>query len=141
MIRNKKILGRKTYIDFIDLGTKKVIAKVDTGAYKNAIHCNDIKLSNKKDGQYLTFKILDPEHPVNQKPVESKEFSTTRVKSSFGKYQVRYVVSFRIKLEGSDKVYKTKFTLADRSRLRNPVLLGRKFLKNRFVIDVSKNGI
>lgn len=141
MINTKQILGRKTSINFIDLGISDVTAKIDTGAYKNAIHCSDVKLVEKGSKKYLAFKILDPNHPVNQKPIVVEKFSTTKVKSSFGKYQTRYVVSFRIKLKGSSKVYKTKFTLADRSQLRNPVLLGRKFLKNRFIVDVSKNEI
>jgi hypothetical protein len=35
----------------------------------------------------------------------------------------------------------TQFSLYDRSDMKNQVLLGRKFLKGRFLVDVSRRNV
>jgi hypothetical protein len=40
--------------------------------------------------------------------------------------------------ELAGEIYSAEFTLSDRSSMRNAILLGRKILRNRFLVDVSK---
>ena len=130
-------IGRKTKVELVDLGVKNVAAKVDTGAYHNAIHCSDVVLHKEEGKRFLTFKVLDNDHPsFKKRTITAHRFGKKRVKNSFGVYQTRYLVRLSIRIEGEKKLYKVHFTLADRSRMRTPVLLGRKFLKHRFLVDV-----
>jgi len=58
------------------------------------------------------------------------------VKSSTGISECRYKIKTKIKL--GDKIYKTDFTLSDRSEMKFPILLGRKVICKNFLVDVSK---
>ena len=59
-----------------------------------------------------------------------------KVRSSNGEIQERYMVTTQVKL--GKRKFKTEFTLTNRSEMKTPILLGRKALKGRFVVDVSK---
>jgi hypothetical protein len=39
------------------------------------------------------------------------------------------------------EVYITDFTLTNRGRMKNPVLLGRRFLRKDFLVDSGRNFI
>lgn len=138
-MENPQILGRKTRVKFVDIPLEFTAAKIDTGAYHNAIHCSEVSVKTIDGKQQLSFYVLDSSHPdfQNQK-ITVDEFSHTNVKNSFGEYQRRYVVKLRFKIEGVKKIYHSSFTLADRSRMKIPVLIGRKFLKRGFIVDVTK---
>jgi len=61
------------------------------------------------------------------------------IKNSFGHSEYRYKVKLRLKI--ANRIYKVSFGLADRSHNRFPILIGKSFLKNRFVVDVSQHNI
>lgn len=136
--KQKKMIGRIERVDFPELGLFAVEAKVDTGAYSSALHCHDIV--EDEEQKKLTFKLLDPDHPnYNEQIIITKHYSSTVVKSSIGKKQKRYKIKTFITL--GKKNYKTDFTLTDRSAMRYPVLLGRKVLSGRFLVDVKSKYI
>ena len=58
------------------------------------------------------------------------------VRSSNGIIQKRYQVQSNIKLFG--KTYKISLSLSDRQEMRFPVLIGRKFLTKKFIVDTEK---
>lgn len=116
----------------------EIDAKVDTGAYKNALHCSNVRVIRKGEQRWLSFHILDEDHPLYEsREIRMSEFSKTRVMNSFGQRQTRYVVVMPFRVNGFEEVFEAEFTLADRSAMRAPVLLGRKFLRHRFIVDVA----
>ncbi len=128
----KQIIGRKEPVDFPELGIKGIEAKIDTGAYSNTLYCHEIQVYNKK----LSFKVLDPSHPVFSRKVHVfDEFYKKKIKNSFGEIEERYMIKTKIKIAG--RVIKSIISLTDRGKMRYPVLIGRKLLKNKFVVDVS----
>lgn len=132
MTKLKQIIGRKEIVDFPELGITGIHAKIDTGAYSNTLHCHDIHVKDKK----LCFKVLDPTHPVfSQKEHSFNEFLRKKIKNSFGEIEERYMIKTKIKIAG--RVIKSIISLTDRGKMRYPVLIGRKLLKNKFVVDVS----
>lgn len=127
---NKKTIGRLDKADFPDLHLKDISIKIDTGAYTSSIHCGNIE--EKEDGLHCIF--LDPEHTeYNHKPFLFKTYNKIRVKSSNGIAQNRYEIKSNIKIFG--KVYKISLSLSNRKEMKHPVLLGRKFLNKKFVVD------
>ncbi|MFD1094404.1 ATP-dependent zinc protease family protein [Salegentibacter chungangensis] len=128
----KKIIGRFDKADFPALHLEDISVKVDTGAYTSSIHCKNIV---EKDG-ILHCTFLDEEHPLyNGKEFSFREFDIVFVRSSNGIIQKRYQVETNIKIFG--KVYKISLSLSSRQEMRFPVLLGRKFLTKKFIVDTQ----
>lgn len=138
MIRkNKRKIGWKEKVDFVDFGLENVDAKIDTGATTSVLHCSSIMLIKKYRKQYVKFIPLDGSF----KNFNGKEFTLPFhkekiIKNSFGHGENRYIVVAQIRLYG--KLYDMEISLRDRSNLEFPVLLGRRFLRGRFVVDVAK---
>nr|WP_293834347.1 RimK/LysX family protein [uncultured Arsenicibacter sp.] len=133
-LKEKQLIGTTDLVDFPDLGLCDVPAKVDTGAFTSALHCKEVEVIQDGTKTRLSFYIIDPSHPL-PKRIYSDNFTRKMVRNSFGHAEMRYVIKTKIVLFG--RIIKTEFTLADRERMRNPVLLGRKLLRNRFIVDVS----
>ena len=132
MQKEKLTIGRREHVDFPELGLFGVIAKVDTGAYTSALHCHDIY----EEKGVLHFKLLDPSHPeYNEQDQKFTEYSQKEIKNSFGEIENRYIIKTIIRM--GHKQIKALISLSDREKMRYPVLIGRKLLKNRFIVDVS----
>ncbi|MAZ27781.1 MAG: peptidase [Cytophagaceae bacterium] len=128
----KQIIGRTDKVDFPRLGFNDIDVKIDTGAYTSSIHCAHIR----EEGDELHCTFLDAQHPsYNGLPMVFKEFDITAVRSSNGEIQYRYVVQSNIRVYG--KVFKITLTLSSRDDMRFPVLLGRKFLTKKFIVDTE----
>jgi hypothetical protein len=131
-----QILGRSDRVDLPGLGLQNIHAKIDTGAYNCSLHCSSAQLIDGK----LEFVLLDEERPefTGMKYV-FKKFSQKEIKNSFGEAELRYVIKTTIKI--FDRRIRAEFSLSDREKLRFPVLLGRKILRDRFLIDVTKKDL
>lgn len=137
----KKIIGRRELVSFPELDIEEIEAKVDTGAFTSAIHCSDIHEETKPDGtKVICLDLLDPSHPqYNHKKLEFAEYDLREIKSSIGEKQERYVIKTKIKL--FDEVHEAEFSLSDRSDMKYPVLIGRKLLKGKYIVDVSRKNM
>ncbi len=91
---------------------KTLMARVDTGAAKNSI---DVKIA-------AELKL----GPI---------IKTKKVRSAEG-LSNRPLIKAGLKIGG--RKFKTLFNLADRSKLKYKVLIGRNILKQNFVVDSSK---
>ncbi|SFB79083.1 Uncharacterized conserved protein [Zunongwangia mangrovi] len=126
----KTIIGRFDKADFPVLNLEGISVKIDTGAYTSSIHCDEIV---EKD-DVLYCKFLDEEHDqYNGKEFIFKDYDIIYVRSSNGMIQKRYQIESKIKL--FNKIYKISLSLSSRQEMRFPVLLGRKFLSNKFIVD------
>jgi len=129
---SKKIIGRIDKADFPTLDLFDINIKIDTGAYTSSMHCHKVI---EKDN-LLKCLFFDKEHPnYNKKIIVFKNYSTTKVKSSNGMVENRYMVKTSIIL--FDKKYKINLTLSTRSEMKNPILIGRKFLSKKFLVDIN----
>jgi len=136
----KKNVGWKEKICFPDLGLDWVDAKIDTGALTSSLHASHQERIDKKGKIWIQFRLEDHAHPA----WDGKSFmlplkDETIVKNSFGQEEPRYVVTTRIRIH--NYLIRADFTLSDRSSMEFPVLLGRKALRNRFVVDVAKSNL
>ena len=116
-------------------GIKNIPAKVDTGADSSSIWASDIIINSQKE---VEFSLFAPGSPLyTGKRLSSHEFTVKRVRSSNGAVSIRYVVPLVISVSGHR--IRAQFTLADRSRNRFPVLIGRRTLNGKFLVDVSRS--
>ncbi|MCL2451885.1 RimK/LysX family protein [Candidatus Saccharibacteria bacterium] len=134
---HKVVIGRSEELTFVDFNIVKVPAKTDTGAYRSAVHADNIV---EKDGE-LTFRLLGG-HPVcgsMATSVTTDKYKIVRVENSFGYGEDRYEVRLRVKL--GSKIFLAPFSLADRSAKIYPILLGRKLLNHRFLVDSAESSL
>ena len=134
---HKVIIGRSEALSFVDLEIPSVPAKVDTGAYRSAVHASDI---SEEDG-VLSFTLLGghPQCDAMSKRISVKSYNIVGIRNSFGQREDRYEVKLKAKL--GPKVFFAQFTLADRSQNVYPILLGRKLLSHRFLVDTGRAGV
>ncbi|WP_027137876.1 ATP-dependent zinc protease family protein [Gaetbulibacter saemankumensis] len=129
---SKKILGRKDRVDFPKLGLFNIDVKIDTGAYTSAIHCSEIIVE--QDKLRCVFNS-DVHNNFGKTEIVFNEFSRTNVRSSNGFKENRYKVKSEVIFFG--KTYKINLTLSTRDDMKFPVLIGRQFLKRKFLVDVD----
>ncbi|MBS1558232.1 MAG: ATP-dependent zinc protease [Bacteroidetes bacterium] len=131
-----KVLGRSDRVDLPELGLENIHAKIDTGAYTCSLHCSTAQVVNGK----LEFTLLDEEHPeFTGRKYTFKKFDRREIKNSFGEAELRYVIKTKIKI--FDQLIRAEFSLSNRGNLKFPVLLGRKIVRKRFLIDVAKKDL
>lgn len=129
----KTTVGSFEPVIFPDFNGYEVMAKIDTGAYTGALHCTKIHEEETTSGQILHFSPFD--HPEVE--IILTEFAVNHVRSSNGKRESRYFIDTNITIQG--KTYPIVLSLADRSEMKWPVLIGRKFLRqHNFLVDVTK---
>ena len=132
-----RIIGRTERVDFPDWELFDLAAKVDTGAYTSSLHCHHIERRGTKGHQKVRFNLLDPTHEAyDEKRFELPVFDVRDVRSSNGQVQRRIIVQAHIRMFGESMPI--ELSLTDRSEMRYPILLGRKFLQHRFIVDVAK---
>ncbi len=135
--KNLKIVGRKETISILDLELFELDAKVDTGADSNALHCDDISID---EHGFVHFTLLDEVHPsYHGKRISMPLYKVKKVKSSNGQVQERPSIEVTVDFFGDR--YKTVISLTNRADMKYPMLIGRKFLSKKFLVDVSKEYI
>ncbi|WP_445733538.1 ATP-dependent zinc protease family protein [Mariniflexile sp.] len=133
---NKKIIGRVDKIDFPNLGLFHIDVKIDTGAYTSTIHYSEIIEENN------TLRCIfnsDAHQNFGKTDIIFDDYSRTNVKSSNGFKEDRYKIKSEVIFFG--KTYKINLTLSTRNDMKFPVLIGRQFLKRKFMVDVDLENV
>jgi hypothetical protein len=124
-----KYVGRSEKVSFPDLGIDAIDAKVDTGAYGNALHVDEIFI--KDDNLFFI---------INEREYVYEKYKIIVVRNSFGKKQKRFSIITKMILGG--KSYKVYISLTNRKKMKYPMLIGRRFLnKFKYMVNVRKKNI
>jgi hypothetical protein len=113
-------------------------ARVDTGASISSLHCTKIEIENasndpvENSGHKTRFLLEGADG--KEYWLEAMILGYTDVRSALGTLR-RYRVRMKFTCGGITKG--TLVSLNDRSDLKYPLLLGRDFLEDDFVVDVS----
>jgi hypothetical protein len=128
-----QIIGRLETILLPQLCPESVEAKIDTGAYRTAIHslsCREID-----EGDKRILEVVFDLDGRGARTLYFDDFMQKQVKSSFGNSELRYCVKASIHI-GNRRIV-SEVSLTDRSDMRYQVLIGRKTLNQRFLVDTS----
>lgn len=118
-------------------GRVDVPAKIDTGADSSSIWATNIKI--KKDGT-LTFKLFGESSPFySGKIFKRTDYKVAAVRSATGEEQIRYRTHLVVDIAG--RKIRVLFNLSDRSKNNYPILIGRRSISKKFLVDVSKSTI
>lgn len=143
----KVILGWHEWVAFPGLGITRIAAKMDTGARTSSLHARDIvAIRDPEDGLlYAEFTApllrhqADPEvWPAGGlRRVRAPLIDERLVRSSNGKEEPRWVVLVEFSFD--DILFQSELTLADRTGMQFPVLIGRQALKGRFLVNAGRS--
>lgn len=128
-------LGRNEPVDLLRYARKRVPAKIDTGADSSSIWVSHVRVD--KNG-VLRFSLFGEGSPFyNGKTIKREKYKVALVRSASGHEQIRYRTELTLQIGG--KKIRAMFNLSDRSLNRFPVLIGRRTLSGKFIVDVSRS--
>jgi len=132
------VVGWKEYLTFPDWGLQQIKAKIDTGACSSALGILDYQIEKDPiEGEMVRIRLgLYPRYPERVREVRVPVVGRVDVKNSGGKKERRPVIQATIRIGSVTRLI--RMTLANRTGMRCPVLLGREALAGQFVVDVSK---
>jgi hypothetical protein len=131
--REKKVVGWKEQVALPDLKIKSVIAKIDTGANLATIDADDIKFVTRKDVKYVKFTVKKRNNTVRKTSAPLAGFK--RIRSSNGDVERRPYIKTDILMDGITK--NIELTLTDRGPMDYTMLIGRKALGRRWMVNPS----
>ena len=126
----KFIIGRREWIALPDLGVSPLNAKTDSGARSSSIHAENVILSEDQK----TVRFTTTNHYNEVVSCESPVVRTARVRSSSGTAKNRIFIETTAVAPGGFS-WKILVSLANRSEMMCPMLLGRRALSGYFMID------
>jgi len=106
-------------------------AKIDTGADYSSVDIESLELLQKPDMILARFEIVDDNGRT--RTLELPVYKLTKIKRQGTESQPRIVVMLDICLDGVRE--STRVSLVDRHNYKYRLLIGRKFLKNKFIVD------
>jgi hypothetical protein len=113
-------------------------ARVDSGAASCSIHCEELEIKDADESPKNNIgkpaRILVTDKNGKEEWIESTIVDYVKVRTS-EKLDDRYKVSLRLRWEDVER--NVLVTLNDRQDMKYPLLLGRNFLRDHFLVDVS----
>lgn len=127
------IIGSTEFVDVLDI--ERVPAKIDTGADSSSIWASHISVS--EDG-VLHFQLFDRESPFyTGEEITRRDYKVAVIRSASGHEQVRYRTYIPTVIKG--RKINVLFNLSDRKKNNFPILIGRRTISGKFLVDVSRN--
>ncbi|GIU45722.1 hypothetical protein BEL05_04010 [Shewanella colwelliana] len=134
----KAIIGQTAQMSVSEVGLTYE-ARIDTGAGNTSIHAFDLEVEggsakNMKDNVGKTIWFTTENRTGESKRLSATIVKTSTVSNSQGT-ETRYMVSLKIGKKGDER--KVKVNLRDRSHMDYKLLIGRNWLKGKYIVDVA----
>lgn len=117
----------------------RITAKLDTGAKSSAIHATELEYFERNGIERVRFSLYK-DHTEQAGPKLTYDLpikDRVHIKHQDGSaLQERVTVRLSFCIDG--ELMEAEFSLDDRTHFNYPVLLGRDFLRKRFVVDPAK---
>lgn len=110
-------------------------ARIDTGAQTSSLGVSSMNSFERDGKQWLHFSVATADGKKST-DFEKPLLRTAKIKRHGAEAVERPVVKLKILL--GDKEMEREFTLADRSKYKYPVLIGRNVLAGKFLVDVNR---
>lgn len=137
-LNNKIIIGETANISVKEAGLD-FMSRIDTGASTTSLHVTSMKIENaskdKEDnvGKYITFVTENGEG--QRSTVRRKIVAVDKIKNSQGT-EYRYVVELHLNWAKQPRL--VEVNLRDRRKMSYKLLIGRNWLANHYLVDVTK---
>lgn len=131
------ILGYIESVDLPEFGIE-CQAKVDTGAATSSLHADKMEEFERNGERWLRFHVKFNKRSARIDQIyEAKIFDQRVIKSSNGQSAKRYILKTQMNIGGLE--FETEISLSHRGSMKYPMLIGRAAIKDRFLVDLSKN--
>ncbi len=133
-------IGWREWVALPDLGLSAIKAKIDTGARTSSLHAFLIEPYQQDGIEMLRFLI----HPIQknqdfQVECHSPVYDVREVTDSGGHREMRYVIQSNVSL--GNRSWLIELTLTNRDTMSFRMLLGRKAMEDRFLVDPAASYI
>ncbi|MFZ1743051.1 MAG: RimK/LysX family protein [Pontixanthobacter sp.] len=132
----RPVVGWREVVALPELGISGVPAKIDTGARTSSLHAVNIDLFD-RDGEEVARFDLDFGRGQAYRHCEAIRVAHRTITSSNGSAEERLIVKTALLMGGAE--FRVEFSLADRSDMVFPMLIGRTALKNRFLVNPGRS--
>lgn len=135
--RQELVLGSVESV-YVDALKQHFDARVDTGAATSSLNAVNIEEFERNGKEWVKFQLQKTDNSEATEPaIEVPVLRYVKIRQATTEEPVRRaVVQLWVKV---GKIHeKAQFTLADRSQMTHPVLLGRAFIRDIALVDVSK---
>ncbi|MGB3711752.1 MAG: RimK/LysX family protein [Erythrobacter sp.] len=126
------MVGWRELVHLPDLGLHGVPAKIDSGARTSSLHGTVIEEFERDGERFVRFAVDFADSKVRQ-VCEAVHVDVRGITSSNGEKQRRYVIKTPLKI--GTKTFRAEISLADRTEMKFPMLIGRSSLRRRFAVD------
>jgi len=124
------IVGWRELVDLPGLGLSGIPAKIDTGARTSSLHAHVLEDFQRNGERFVRFAV-DWDGVRHQ--CEAIHVDVRGITSSNGDQQTRFVIKTPLRI--GNLVFRAEISLADRSQMQFPMLIGRTALRRRMVVD------
>jgi hypothetical protein len=133
-----RIIGWREWVALPDLGVDEIKAKVDTGADNSSLHAFNLQRFDEDGVAMVRFEI----HPRQRKRKPSVEcvaevVKERLVKNPGGRAELRPVIRTTLVVGGEKLEAMVNLTTRDEMTFR--MLLGRRTVRDRFVVDPGRS--
>ncbi|MBD3728422.1 MAG: ATP-dependent zinc protease [Sphingomonadales bacterium] len=130
------LVGWREAVGLPELGLVGLAAKIDTGAQTSSLHALAAECFE-RDGQEWVRFLLDLGEGHAPRECIAPHVEHRSITSSNGVSEQRLVVKTRLVI--GEFAFRTEFSLADRSDMKYPMLVGRMALRRRFLVDPGRS--
>jgi hypothetical protein len=132
------VIGWREWISLPDLGVAEIKAKIDTGARSSALHAYGVERFRRRGKDLVRFGI----HPIQRNDrrvvlAEAELVDERNIRDSGGHVERRPVIRTAARLSG--RLWKIDVTLTNRDEMGFRMLLGRRALVKRFLVDPARS--
>jgi hypothetical protein len=135
--KNPIIVGAIEECDLPELHISALNVRVDTGAQTSSLHVDNIETDERDNELWVSFDIHPDTHEVARVVRRTAKVKEMRaIKSSNASKEKRFVIETTISM--GTQSWPIEVTLTDRSSMSYLMLLGREAMKDRFLVNPSK---
>lgn len=124
------VVGWRELVSLPELGLTGIPAKIDTGARTSSLHAHVLDDFMRDGERFVRFAV---DWGGERHFCEAVHVDVRGITSSNGDQQTRFVIKTPLMI---GKVrFRAEISLADRSQMQFPMLIGRTALRRRMVVD------
>jgi hypothetical protein len=137
-IKKLPVIGWREWVQLPDLGIDKIKTKVDTGARTSALHAFALRTFEENGKTRIRFDIHPMQHNTDKIITCVADVIDRRVVTDSGGHsEERYVIETPITIAG--QTWLIEITLTERENMLFRMLLGRRALRKRFVVNPARS--
>ncbi|MFO6429383.1 ATP-dependent zinc protease [Erythrobacter sp. W302b] len=124
------VVGWRELVSLPELGLAGIPAKIDTGARTSSLHGQVLEDFMRDGERFVRFAV---DWDGTRHVCEAVHVDLRGITSSNGDQQTRFVIKSPLTI--GNLTFRAEISLANRSQMQFPMLIGRTALRRRMVVD------